>query len=212
MDEIVIRAMQKWPNVPNVFGWLKLDLRGNWLVKSRQTREGAPVFERITNAAVVDFIGRNYEHDASGRWFFQNGPQRVFVTLEYTPLVFRLRGDGESIEAHTGREPGEVRTAWVDDAGMLVLETDLGPGVVLDRDLAPLLDRDLPALLDRIVTDGGRVSEETLHALTGGADVPPLALELKTRRVPLGSILAAEVPARFGFDPDPRPAPGEPEC
>jgi hypothetical protein len=204
MDEIVIRAMQKWPNVPNVFGWLKLDRRGNWLVKSRASREGAPVFERITNAAVVDFIGRNYEHDASGRWFFQNGPQRVFVTLEYTPLVFRLRGDGESIEAHTGREPGEVRSAWVDDAGMLVLETDLGPGVVLDRDLA--------ALLDRIITDSGPVSEETLHALTGGADVPPLALDLKARRVPLGSIAAGAVPARFAFDPDPRPGPGEPEC
>ena len=29
MDEIVIRAMQKWPNVPNVFGWLKLDRRGD---------------------------------------------------------------------------------------------------------------------------------------------------------------------------------------
>jgi hypothetical protein len=204
MDEIVIRAMQKWPNVPNVFGWLKLDRRGNWLVKSRASREGAPVFERITNAAVVDFIGRNYEHDASGRWFFQNGPQRVFVTLEYTPLVFRLRGDGESIEAHTGREPGEVRSAWVDDTGMLVLETDLGPGVVLDRDLA--------ALLDRIITDSGPVSEETLHALTGGADVPPLALDLKARRVPLGSIAAGAVPARFAFDPDPRPGPGEPEC
>jgi len=205
VDEIVLRAMQKWPNVPNVFGWLKLDLRGNWLVKSRQTREGAPVFERITNDAVVEFIARNYERDARGRWFFQNGPQRVFVTLEYTPYVYRLRGAGaETIEAHTGVVPAEVRTAWVDDAGMFVLDTDLGPGV--------LLDRDLPALLDRIVTDGGPASEETLHALTGGADVPPLALELKTRRVPLGSILAAEVPARFGFDPDPRPAPGEPEC
>jgi hypothetical protein len=204
MDEIVLRAMQKWPNVPNVFGWLKLDRRGNWLVKSRQTREGEPVFERIANDAVVEFIGRNFGHDAKGRWFFQNGPQRVFVTLEYTPLVYRLGADGESIEAHTGAVPAQVRAAWVDDAGMLVLETDLGPGVVLDRDL--------PALLDRVVTDGGPASEETLQLLTGGADIPPLALELKARRVPLGSILAGEVPARFGFDPDPRPAPGEPQC
>jgi hypothetical protein len=205
MDEIVLRAMQKWPNVPNVFGWLKLDRRGNWLVKARQTRAGAPVFERIANDAVVEFIGRNFGHDARGRWFFQNGPQRVFVTLEYTPFVYRLRGaNSESVEAHTGAVPAEVRTAWVDDAGMFVLDTDLGPGV--------LLDRDLPALIDRIVTDGAPASEEALHALAGGADIPPLALELKDRRVPLGSILAAEVPARFGFDPDPRPAPGEPEC
>jgi hypothetical protein len=28
----------------------------------------------------------------------------------------------------------------------------------------------------------------------------------------LSAIVAAEVPARFGFNADPRPAPGEPEC
>jgi hypothetical protein len=203
MDEIVIRAMQKWPNVPNVFGWLKLDRRGAWLVKSRQSQEGAPVFERIANTAVTDFIGRNYAHDERGRWFFQNGPQRVFVTLEYTPFVYRLRGDGESLETHTGVVAAEVRAGWIDDAGMLVLETELGPGV--------LLDRDLPALLDRIETADGRAGEESLAALTSGA-VPDLALALGRRRVPLSAIAVADVPARFGFDPAPAPAPGEPEC
>lgn len=203
MDEIVIRAMQKWPNVPNVFGWLKLDRRGNWLVKSKQSQEGAPVFERISNEAVIEFIGRNYAHDGAGRWFFQNGPQRVFVTLEYTPFVYRLRGDRESLETHTGLAAAEVRGAWIDDAGMLVVETELGPGV--------LLDRDLPALLDRIETASGPVSEESLAALTAGA-LPDLALDLGRRRVPLSAIVAAEVPARFGFDADPRPAPGDPEC
>ena len=203
MDEIVIRAMQKWPSVPNVFGWLRLDRRGNWLVKSRPSRDAQPQFERISNAAVIDFIGRNYTHDGAGRWFFQNGPQRVFVTLEYTPFVYRLRGDRESLETHTGLAAGEVRAAWIDDAGMLVFETELGPGV--------LLDRDLPALLDRIETASGPVSEESLAALTAGA-LPDLALDLGLRRVPLSAIVAANVPARFGFDADPRPAPGQPEC
>jgi hypothetical protein len=203
MDEIVIRAMQKWPNVPNVFGWLKLDRRGNWLVKARATHAGEPVFERVTNAAVIDFIGRNYARDAAGRWFFQNGPQRVFVTLEYTPLVYRLRGDGESLEAHTGVAAAAVRGAWIDDGGMLVFDTELGPGVVLDRDL--------PRLLDRIVTASGPASEESLSALTAGK-LPDLALDLGRHRVPLGAITAAEVPARFGFNPAPAPAPGEPEC
>ena len=203
MDEIVSRAMQKWPNVPNVFGWLRLDRRGNWLVKSRQSQGGAPVFERIGNAAVIEFIGRNYAHDDAGRWFFQNGPQRVFVTLEYTPLVYRLRGDRESLETHTGRAAEEVRAAWIDDAGMLVFETELGPGV--------LLDRDLPALLDRIETASGPVSEESLAALTAGA-LPDLTLDFGLRRVPLSAIVAAEIPVRFGFIADPHPAPGEPEC
>jgi hypothetical protein len=203
VDEIVIRAMQKWPNVPNVFGWLRLDRRGNWLVKTRQPRDGQPVFERIANEAVVEFIGRNYAHDGAGRWFFQNGPQRVFVALEYTPYVYRLRGDGETFETHTGQAASEVRAAWIDDSGMLVLETELGPGV--------LLDRDLPRLLDRIETASGPAGEESLAALTAGA-LPDLALHVGRKRVPLSAIKAAEVPARFRFDPAPAPAPGEPEC
>jgi hypothetical protein len=202
MDEIVIRAMQKWPNVPKVFGWLKLDRRGNWLVKSRA--EGEPVFDRISNQAVIDFIGRNYQPDDRGRWFFQNGPQRVFVTLEYTPLVYRLRGDRESIEAHNGQAASAVERAWIDDAGMVVFETELGPGVALDRDL--------PALLEKIVVvDGKPADDDSIESLAAGKG-PALAIALGKRRVPLGSIAAAEVPRRFGFDPAPRPAPGEPEC
>jgi hypothetical protein len=204
VDEIVIRAMQKWPNVPNVYGWLKLDRRGQWLVKSRAGSDAGAVFERIWNRAVVDFIGRNYQADEKGRWFFQNGPQRVFVTLEYTPLVYRLRSDGESVEAHTGAAPKVVLRAWVDDAGQLVLDTDLGPGIVLDRDLARLLER-------IVVTDGKPADDEAIESLAAGG-APALALGLGRKRVPLGSIAAADVPKRFKFDPAPRPAPGEPEC
>jgi hypothetical protein len=204
MDEIVVRAMQKWPNVPNVFGWLKLDRRGHWLVKSRTGGDARTVFERISNAAVVEFIGRNYQADDKGRWFFQNGPQRVFVTLEYTPLVYRLRADGESVEAHTGAAPAVVLRAWVDDSGQLVLDTDLGPGVVLDRDLAALLEK-------IVVTDGKPADDEAIESLAAGG-APALALSLGRKRVPLASIAAADVPKRFRFDPAPRPAPGEPEC
>jgi hypothetical protein len=204
MDEIVIRAMQKWPNVPNVYGWLKLDRRGHWLVKSRAAAASQPVFERISNAAVVEFIGRNYQADDRGRWFFQNGPQRVFVTLEYTPLVYALGSGGESVEAHTGAVPSVVLRAWVDDAGQLLLDTDLGPGIALDRDLARLLEK-------IVVTDGKPADDEAIESLAAGG-APALALALGKKRVPLGSIAAAEVAKRFKFDPAPRPAPGEPEC
>ena len=33
---------------------------------------------------LIEFIGRNYAADAQGQWFFQNGPQRVYVCLLYT--------------------------------------------------------------------------------------------------------------------------------
>ena len=28
------RAMQRWPNVPHLYGWLRLDRRGRWLITS----------------------------------------------------------------------------------------------------------------------------------------------------------------------------------
>src|SRR5262245_55736841 len=196
--------MQKWPNVPNVYGWLKLDRRGHWLVKSRASVDAQPVFERISNAAVVEFIGRNYQADERGRWFFQNGPQRVFVTLEYTPLVYRLRADGESLETHTAAVPSVVLRAWVDDARQLLPHTNLGPGVALDPELARLLEK-------ITVTDGKPADDEAIESLAAGG-APALALALGRKRVPLGSIAAADVAKRFRFEPAPRPAPGEPEC
>src|SRR5690242_19523336 len=75
VDESVARSIVKWPNVPAVFGWLELDRRGNWRIKG----------EKIANAALREFIGRNYERDERGRWFFQNGPQRVYVRLACAP-------------------------------------------------------------------------------------------------------------------------------
>ncbi len=72
MDDIVKQGMAKWPNVPAVYGWLALDRRGHWLIKG----------DRIANTIVADFISRNYEHDEQGRWFLQNGQQRVFISLD----------------------------------------------------------------------------------------------------------------------------------
>jgi len=206
MDDIVKRAMQKWPNVPNVFGWLRLDRRGNWLVKSRATRDGEPVFERISNAAVVDFIGRNYQPDERGRWYFQNGPQRVFVTLDSTPLVYRLEASGRGLETHTGAQPRDLRGAWLDDDGHLVIDSELGPGVVADRDL--------PAIEERLSDAAGAPLDEAAFdaLLDGGAGARTAYLELAGRRIVVGRIASAALAGRFGFDPAPRPAPGEPEC
>ncbi|MBM3409976.1 MAG: DUF2946 family protein, partial [Betaproteobacteria bacterium] len=63
-DPLVLRAMARWPNVPAVFGWLRLDPRGHWLLIDR----GRPDFDEtlhglgspITSPAIIEFIGRNY--------------------------------------------------------------------------------------------------------------------------------------------------------
>src|SRR4026208_868496 len=126
MDPIVIQAMVKWPNVPKVYGWLSLDRRGSWLIKG----------ERISNPGVVAFIGRNYAEDERGRWFFQNGPQRVFVTLEYTPFVVCTAGDASTaLETHIGQPIEKVSGAWIDETGSLLLRWGMRLGVLNDRDL-----------------------------------------------------------------------------
>jgi hypothetical protein len=128
MDEIVLRSMAKWPDVPDVYGWLSLDRRGNWLIKG----------ERIANAALRDFISRNYTSDAQGRWYFQNGPQRVFVKLAYTPLVARL--ENGALLDHCGRAFGEPQGIWLDDEGSILLSGVLGPAVLDDRDLGEFIE------------------------------------------------------------------------
>ena len=122
MGEIVARSLAKWPNVPAVYGWLDLDRRGNWLIKG----------ERIGNVALREFIGRNYAADAQGRWFFQNGPQRVFVRLAYTPFV--MHHEGERLFDHCGR-PVQALETYVDDEGSVLIRGDQGIGLLDDRDL-----------------------------------------------------------------------------
>jgi hypothetical protein len=128
MDENVLRSMAKWPDVPDVYGWLSLDRRGNWLIKG----------ERIGNAALRDFISRNYAPDARGCWYFQNGPQRVFVKLAYMPLVARI--ENGALVDHCGRAYGEPQGIWLDDEGSILLSGALGPALLDDRDLAGFIE------------------------------------------------------------------------
>lgn len=196
MDEIVIRGMLKWPDVPAVYGWLSLDRRGSWMIKNVSGR-----FERIANPAVNEFIGRNYAADAQGCWYFQNGPQRVFVTLDYTPWVYRLDDAGEGLLAHTGAAPRALEAVFVDDAGSLLLEADMGVGV--------LLDRDLPAFVERLADPQGRTPERLLEDVARGQEARVLLSGVSIRVAPIGS---AEVPRHFGFVPRPTPPAGEPDC
>lgn len=128
MDESVLRSMARWPDVPAVYGWLALDRRGTWLLK--ESAQGR--FARVGNAALREFIGRNYERDARGCWYFQNGPQRVYASLAYTPLVVRL--GGESLVDHCGR-PARARATFRDDEGSVLVLVERGIGLLDDRDL-----------------------------------------------------------------------------
>jgi len=143
MDDIVRQAIAKWPNVPDCRGWLGLDARGNWYMRDgRAQAAGAFPLSKgsvLRHEKLIDFIHRNYECDEHGRWFFQNGPQRVYVELETTPLVFRIGADRKAT-AHTGRDATQIRDVIVDESGRVYLDTDIGFGLVHTLDMEAAAD------------------------------------------------------------------------
>jgi hypothetical protein len=188
MDDIVKAALKKWPNVPACHGWLALDARGDWYMRDERVQHAGPFPQvkgsRITHDKLKAFIERNYGADSAGRWFFQNGPQRVYVQLEATPWVWRLmwsppvgvaKAAGEqageagpaaarrlAVTSHTGL-PAQVRACWLDAEGRVYLDTDLGFGIVHSQDML-----------------------EAAQAVESGLWSPEL-------------LLADDAPARFGY-------------
>jgi hypothetical protein len=141
MDDIVKQAMAKWPNVPDCYGWLGLDARGNWCLRDDRTQalgafdSGVPGTKgsELRHTKLIDFIGRNYAADARGCWHFQNGPQRVYVELQATPLVWRIEPNGQ-VRDHIGRA-ADVSHAYVDERGWLYLDSNRGLGLVHTQDM-----------------------------------------------------------------------------
>jgi len=189
MDESVLAAMAKWPNVPAASDWLSLDERGHWRLRG----------EPITHSGLIGFINRNYEPDEQGRWFFQNGPQRVYVSLAYTPLVLHVDADAR-LRAHTGETVSDITAACLDEQGNLLLETQRGVGLVASDAL--------PRVSEWLVGAGGApLAEEALEdpGASAGTDTGA-ALSWSGRPVPIASVRRSEVPERFGFIPDPQPS------
>ena len=144
MDDIVKQAMAKWPNVPHCYGWLGLDARGNWYMRDDRTQALGPFASGLPGAKgsmlkhlkLIDFIERNYAVDPQGCWYFQNGPQRVYVELEATPYIWRVDADG-AIRSSAGA-PAVLLQCYMDEKGWPYLHTHLGFGLVHTQDVASL--------------------------------------------------------------------------
>ena len=139
MDDIVKAALLKWPHVPHCYGWLALDARGDWYMRDDRIQAAGSFPKvkgsRIEHQRLRDFIERNYAHDERGAWFFQNGPQRVYVELEAAPYVWRVDdAPGWPVQSHTGQR-AQVRSSWLDEEGRLYLDTDIGFGLVHTMDI-----------------------------------------------------------------------------
>lgn len=194
MDPEVLQAMQRWPDVPHAYGWLALDARGRWrLYPEGGGPDGGPP-QLIPNEQIRRFIDRNYAGDEQGRWYFQNGPQRVYVLLDAAPFILRRDEAGTGLETHTGRPIASVSEWLLDDEGHLYARSDVGPGRIDDRDL--------PAMLQQLCDPAGTA---LLDALDG---TPPARLSHPTLGcASLAQLAAADVPARLGYCPVPQTDP-----
>lgn len=171
-----------WPTVPACYGWLALDRRGQWRLQG----------EPVRHPGLIQFLNRHYAHDEAGRWFVQNGPQRVYVDLLLTPWIYRSEGAG--FVSHTGQPAGEIRALYLDAEGSILIDAELGVGV--------LDDRDIPAVLAACTDATGEpAGEEALLAIMAGR---PHAVRHEGR--PLLPLPAVDLARHFGFVRQPRAA------
>jgi hypothetical protein len=197
MDEIVKQAMAKWPNVPHCFGWLALDGRGAWRMRDERVQKLGLSGDRINHPALKSFIDRNYVQDAHGCWYFQNGPQRVYVDLLATPFIAHT-DPMQGFVLHTGEPVAMLDECWMTDDGHLIIE---GNGKVAQLD-----DRDMSEAVAQFRIGGVAVSDDRLlEWLDNPSDNARLTYETPSRQVPIQRLPAADVPARFKFIRTPKP-------
>lgn len=194
MEDWVHRALARWPNVPALYGWLSLDRRGHWRIRG----------ESISRPQIVETIDRNYGVDDEGRWYFQNGPQRGYMALEYAPFVLRVSDDARGLVTHNGLAVEAPASAWLDEEGAIGVMTEHGAGIVADEALPFVLDRlfDADVALDEhaLAEALGRPSGQTTACVLriAGRDVPVLRLDRE------------RVPQALGFVREPQPPQGAP--
>jgi hypothetical protein len=195
MDDIVKHAMAKWPNVPHCYDWLALDARGNWRMRDEAAQRAGAPGDKLGNQALLGFINRNYQRDERGCWFFQNGPQRVFVMLEATPFIART-DPVQGFVLHTGQVLASVERVYMTEAGSVVLQTG---DVVAQVD-----DRDVAQLLGQMELDGETVSDEALvDWLETGSGA--MALRHHDQLMAVKHIDSGALPEQFAYVKHPRP-------
>ena len=197
MDEIVKQALAKWPNVPHCYGWLALDARGAWRMRDERAQKLGLPGDKINHSALKGFIARNYGQDERHCWYFQNGPQRVYVDLDATPYIARTDPQhGFVLQTGVALRPD---AAWIGAHGNLILKDG--------EKLAQVDDRDMAECLAHMELDGAPVQDDALLAWIAD-EATPGKLTLKTSHL---SALIQRLPEQdlatfFGFIALPEPA------
>lgn len=201
MDDSVVRSLVKWPTVANCFGWLALDRRGAWRMRDDYAQAHGLPGDTIKHEALNAFIARNYASDKEGRYFFQNGPQRVYVNLDAAPWVVRMMPTGNATHPWQLQTQCQTRLnperAFIDETGHILIAGILtqticnssngDPFSTVDRlSIALLHDHDTELFSQLATLDHATCALEGSWSWHGQA----LALE---------PISSAEVVSRFPF-------------
>jgi hypothetical protein len=198
MDEQVLRSLVKWPNVPDCYGWLALDRRGQWRMRDEFTQQNQLPGQVIVHLALNEFISRNYARDSQGRYFFQNGPQRVFITLDATPWIARMIPSEQGTQLLTQCQTKIEPTAALSDengniyiAGKITQtiyeDSDRGKFSIQESESAALLhDHDLD-----LFSELASLREEACSF--GGS------WNWYGKQLPLDPIHSSELAERFGY-------------
>jgi hypothetical protein len=199
MDDIVKAAMAKWPNVPHCYGWLALDARGAWRMRDAHAQANNLSGDKIHNAALNAFINRNYACDESGNWYFQNGPQKVYVDLEAAPYIVQLQADN-TWRLHTDKAMPHVNAVYLDEASHLVFASE--------HALMQVDDRDLAQALDLLHCDEAELSDELLIAWMENkgvvANAPSIYFSFHDQRLPVTYSPLSELMKNFSYIAKPR--------
>ena len=199
----------KWPNVPDCYGWLALDRRGQWRMRDEFTQQNHLPGQLIQHAALNDFIERNYACDESGRYFFQNGPQRVFISLDATPWIVRMTPSNLGLNLiNQCNQVMEPTAALSDEKGNIYIVSTVNQTIYDtnqsdrnnntqfikrdDRTIALLHDHDLDHF-----SELAKLREEACSF--GGSWV------WHDKQLPLDPIHSDELASRFNFIANPQP-------
>jgi hypothetical protein len=180
MDEQVLAAMKKWPNVPAAYGWLSLNARGLWRFHHHGDFVADPEGDTIENHQLIQFFNRNYETTDNGAWYIQNGPQKAFVNLPYAPFILFYDNAQQILSTHHGHVVNTVKHWYFSDDGRIFAQTDVGPAMLTDRD-APSFINDAKRL-DGSDAVSRELNEHDIEDLVTGAS---FELCLSTAKVDL---------------------------
>jgi hypothetical protein len=205
MDQSVLDALKRWPDVPAVFGWLSLTARGEWRIHPLGDAQLGGPGEGISNPQIIGFISRNYASQPDGAWYFQNGPQRVYVRLDSAPLILQIDPSGSALKTHCGKTIQHVSQWYGDETGQLYASTDCGPARVDDRDLF--------ALTEILSSTDGRSLLECMEPIDdASAQDLPLLIDPQghysalLNPAPIDWLSFEQIPVAMGFVSNPSPS------